>query len=164
MKIVKLYLIAALASFLSITVSSAAPVDFSFSFSNDFFDVSGVIYGLEDDTIDQAAQSVIVESNTRGFGLGDYVNDAAALVIDNRFSVSGGEIIFADFASALLPDSLLVFSTVDDTAFLMGLPGAVDGSPEFNKLPTPVPLPYSFPLLAAGMFGLACLKRRRSFK
>jgi len=148
------------AVFLS-TAAQATTLDFDFTFGNEFFEVTGFITGLEDDTFGQEADSVVVTSNTlAGFGLGDYVNDPTVLVIDHAFSVVGGEIVFAEFVSVLVPNSLLALSTTTPFTRLEGIPGVVGGELVFTQI-SAVPLPAGGLLVLTALGALVGLGRRR---
>lgn len=157
------------AVFLGLSVvapAAASPLDFSFSFSSGALVVEGTVFGLEDNTLGQAATSLIVESSPGDKGLGEYVNAFAVNVFSdytNSFSVVGGEIVFADFLSVIAPTSALFLEfpgSGDSNIQAAGL--LVVGQVDFAAVPVAVPLPASLPLLLGGLAGVALLRRRRA--
>lgn len=172
----------------------AAPANaltFNFSFTNALFDpdaptdadpntnwdvVTGTISGLNDNSTG-AATSLMITSNTGGFGVGEYAPTAD----QNQWTVTGGLITgfnFASFGADQVPpvDLSLGFLSVGGwTAALsqsdQTYPASNAGvtSQDINLIFTPVragpsdvPVPASLPLLAAGIAGIALLRRRKA--
>jgi hypothetical protein len=155
--------------------------DFSFTGNEGAFTsgtVTGEIFGLTDDTANEAATDLVIIEVPADFVLPDDPWDifgaAGFTVSDNSFTVSGGAITAADFLEQGPPN--VVFSlnasvggsppgrdslqdllnhqtTTDDgfaaISFTAGLP------------PIDIPEPTSLTLLLSGLFGLRMIRRRR---
>ncbi|MEL6236402.1 MAG: VPLPA-CTERM sorting domain-containing protein [Pseudomonadota bacterium] len=156
-------------SLLSASAALAVPMDFSFTFTNNPIDggglITGVIRGLEEGT--GAATSVEVLSNTKNFGIGEYVGGIAF----NSWTVTGGTITSVNFI-ALSPsdaDSRLWIASDPTEGFFGGLNSrdrvpTLSDTITFEKLPAddvaPIPLPAGAPLLLTGIAALVVLRRR----
>ena len=159
------------------TGSSAATLDFKFSFTNLFngstvATVTGVIRGLTDNG-SSAASSVEILTNGDGFGVGEFVGSP----IENSFSVTAGQITGVQFVSygrrntapAVTDASFRMTGncrgsaticaglTDDPNVSTVGNPAQVT----FEAI-VPVPLPAGGILLLTGFTGLAALRRRKS--
>jgi hypothetical protein len=123
------------------------------------------------------ASSVVVTSNTAGFGLGEYVGALTEITYDS-FVVSGGEITsatnFLDFGDANLVNGAVTCCSLEFYAFDSILDGGLNnangevtdgpGSPVTFTLAT-TPIPAALPLFATGIGALGLFgwrKRRRS--
>lgn len=75
----------------------AAPVTIYFSFHDETYDidVEGYILGLQDNGDGQAATSVVVTSNSGGYGVGEYAGNLA-----NYWWVTDGNVTYAEFISS----------------------------------------------------------------
>lgn len=173
--------VAAAALTLSVFASSAhASVVYDFTFDN-----SSNGGGIVDGTVTlpssadgtYAATSVVVTSNTAGFGLGEYVVFLNEITYDS-FVISGGEItsasVFLDFGVSNRSPGVkccslefAVFDSILDGG-LSNLDGQVadgPGSPVTFTLAT-TPIPATLPLFATGIASLGLLgwSRKRKTK
>lgn len=157
---------------LSAGATFAAPLDFFFSFTNTANgggDVTGIVRGLTDDTVSQAASSVEILSNTAGFGVGEFIGSPT----NNSFTVAGGQItswLFYSFGGLTTSPAVTCCSLAIDTAFagltddpfsFFDAPSRVTYFAWTPASPAPVPLPASLPLLAFGLGGLGYMARRK---
>jgi hypothetical protein len=153
----------------------AATLSFDFSFpnlGNGGGTVTGRVSGLTDNSI-SAADSVIILSNTLGFGFGEYVGNPLL----NSWTVVGGVITNADFlsygnsnTSPAVTDSTLRISYV--LASSSSQWSGLTNNPYYYNTSTPgitfslvpVPAPAALPLLAFGFGSLGFLGWRRKNK
>ncbi len=173
----------------AITAPHAKALEFTFSFSNVTGStpgtVSGKITGLEDNTSNQAADSVIIESFPGSLGGSfDEGDDAVAWndVQENSFSVTNGEIVSAMFyAETASFNNLFALNTVVlgdlfDANYLtldrstdVSNTGGFEGA-SYSLLSTPVPfgvIPDTGIGILAGIWGISRLRKtmrgRKSF-
>ena len=122
-----------------------------------------------------AASSVMVTSNTAGFGVGEYVGFTQDIT-DNTFVISGGEItnasMFLIFGETNLAPGVVKCCTLDFDAFASILAGGLSdvGGDVNDGLDDPVtftldttPIPTALPLFATGIgvLGLFGWRRKR---
>src|SRR3974390_2606664 len=153
--------------------ASAATLPFNFSFTVPGASGYTVMGTLTVDTVAGDATSVVVTSNTAGFGTGQYFGSA---LFSNSFTVSGGTITAYSFQSDggfngppnVTCCTLTMFSSTSSSpasAGLSDLPfttGTVSGvSVAFTPPVSSVPLPGALPLFASGLVGLGLLGWRR---
>lgn len=181
-KLFGLFLVAVLAL---VRIEPANAMTYLFSFENIMNGggtVTGVVDGLSEGT--GAASSVVVISNSAGFGVGEY-----ALTADtNSWTVTGGMLTAYSFysfgaANPLTDASLFFESSVENglpfraglsstpltvtthniniTSADIGLIFGPSASPTGPSAPSSVPVPASLPLLAAGVGALAFIRRRK---
>jgi hypothetical protein len=157
----------------------ALPLAFDFSFIDSFTgdSVAGIISGLNDNSTGPAS-SVLVTSNTGGYGLGEYIGSPAP----NEWTVLEGEIIHVIFSSfgvnntdpavtccsiAFSPTGLLL------PEIIAGLSSHPDymlyGDDEPNvtftrRQPGEIPIPSVLTLLGVGLFGLGVSRRTRKLQ
>jgi hypothetical protein len=156
------------AFFISMAACPVKADTFHFSFTNAASNGGGTVMGtIILNATDTAATSVTVDSNTLGFGLGQYVGNPAA----NTFTVVSGQITssnFLDFGSDNSPPAVLLSSLG-----LLGGSGGLENNngnliqfgPAGSLTFTPVvPLPTALPLFATGLVGLGLLGWRRKKK
>ena len=153
--------------------ASAATLPFNFSFTNST--VPETVMGtLTVDTVAGDATSVVVTSNTAGFGIGEYAG-AFGAPINNSFTVSGGTITAYSFQSDggfngppnVTCCTLTMFSSpvgagLSDLPFTTGTIAGV--SVAFTPPVSSVPLPATLPLFATGLGALGLLGWRRKKK
>lgn len=171
MQAIRTLALAALASLWSLS-AQAALLDFTFTFTNRAFGLSGTVTGIVRglaDNATSAAGSVEILSNTDGFGLGEYVGSPT----NNSWTVAAGTITGYDFvtfgssntAPAVTCCTLYLNSVSVNGTGLFDAPGGggFKGDPKdivFARVTTPVPEPGSA-LLFAGALAAAALLRRR---
>ena len=141
---------------LLVFASPSHALTFQFSFGG----VQGLISGLEDNSANQAADSVLVTVSPIG-GLGEYVP-----AVFNSFTVSSGAMIFANFSSlnasppgfalnvGLIVGQLEILDDEGDLVF-----GTISFSPVAET-----PLPGALPLFATGLGALGLMTWRRKRK
>jgi hypothetical protein len=160
--------------------AGASTLSFTFSFNNDAFNgggtVTGVVSGLQDNAT-SAATSVMITSNTLGFGLGEYVGNPSS----NSWTLAGGVITVFSFlsfgagnTSPVVTDSSLILTNQlagkgIPAAGLANLPSAVGANIPARSVDltftqvddvAPVPLPAGGLLLIGALGALAALRRR----
>lgn len=164
---------AAISIFAVSNVAHAVTYNFNFSFSNpDIFgggEISGIVRGLTEGTSN--AESVEILSNSKNFGLGEYVGPPMTNTFINLWKVESGAVTLADFVSYI--DNTPGAGTDCCVLYLWFFPstGAAEGALRLNShhLPspegdlglrfTPVPLPASGGLLVAALAGIAGVRR-----
>jgi hypothetical protein len=146
----------------------ATPVSIAFSFHDDNFgsDITGIIEGLDDNGSGQAATSVVVTSNSAGYGTGEYVGvpniniwDLVNGVITSVYFISFGinntapDVVCCSLVitNDLLPNEP-VAGGLQDTVDTLDYNGS--SLVTFTIRNSTVPLPQTILLLIAG---LACL-------
>lgn len=160
----------------SLPAHASVVYDFSFDNSNNgggIVDGTVTLPSSADGTY--AATSVVVTSNTAGFGLGEYVVFLNEITYDS-FAISGGEITsattFLDFGDANRSPGVkccslefAVFDSILDGGLSNSNGQVTDGpgSPVTFTLAT-TPIPGTLPLFAAGIAGLGLLGRSRKRK
>lgn len=92
---------AACIALVAATSSYAATLDFGFSFSDGVTDVFGTVYGLSDNTDDQAATAITVSSVALGLDTVQFLT-VPTTVTNNTFSVAGGLITTAVFSASVI--------------------------------------------------------------
>jgi len=145
---------------------------FSYSFTNTaLLPGTDIVKGtITLNAADTAATSLTVDSNTGGFGLGQYIGSPS----HNSFTVVSGNIATADFFEQgggngscctlriFFSSSTTIVGLADDTF------NVLTGGPETGLTFTPVtsstPLPAALPLFATGIGGLGLLGWRRKRK
>ncbi len=162
--------LAVLLSFVVTTAVSASTLSFDFSFTNTINaneSITGIVRGLTDNSTGAAA-SVETLSNSGGFGLGEYVGDtntwtvAAGILTDYSFRSEG----FWNSPPAVTCCSLSISSDFNNQPeaglfpvdFLSGLRSGSG----LVFTPAEIPLPAGFPLLLAGLAGLAGLRLKKN--
>jgi hypothetical protein len=172
------FLFVAATSFaLIISLPAHAGLNFDFSFTdtvgNTSGTVTGEIIGLADNGT-SAATDLVIDGYPAGLSLSavpwDIFNDGAWFIVGNSFTVSGGEIIAANFfdsgpGEAIFSLDNLGFNTLEDN----GLPPNVTENAggfagvTYTAVPAvvPTPEPVSIALLLSGLFGLRLIRRRR---
>lgn len=174
----------------AVYAAPASALTFNFSFTNALFDpdaptdgdpntnwgvVTGTISGLSEG--DSAATSVVITSNTEGFGAGEYAPNADR----NQWTVTGGLITafnFASFGADHVPPVNLSLGFLSVGGWTASLSQSNQTYPisnagitvqDINLIfspvsagPSEVPVPASLPLLAAGIAGIALLRRRKA--
>jgi hypothetical protein len=150
------------------TAATANGDTFHFSFNNlDGGFVTGTIVLNAADT---AANSVTIDTNTSGFGIGEYIGNPYY----NQFTVTNGQItsaIFMDFGmwngSGVTCCSLDIetnsagLSTDPTTSYRYNW---INANLTFTPAIDPVPLPGALSLFATGLAGLGLLGWRRKRK
>src|SRR3974390_1894208 len=152
--------------------ASAATLPFNFSFTVPGASGYTVMGTLTVDTVAGDATSVVVTSNTAGFGTGQYFGSA---LFSNSFTVSGGTITAYSFQSDggfhgppnVTCCTLTMFSSpvgagLSDLPFTTGTIAGV--SVAFTPPVSSVPLPATLPLFATGLGALGLLGWRRKRK
>jgi hypothetical protein len=174
-----LKVLAAAMAFTAFSAPAYASVVYAFTFNN-LANGGGTVDGTvtlpsSADGV-YAASSLVVTSNTAGFGLGQYVGKPDA----NAFTISGGNIIVTNDGSFnisfeylgdmnSLPDVVccsLLFDGISGTIH-GGLSNASDGAGSGSADTatfTLIPLPTALPLFATGLGGLGLLGWRRKRK
>jgi hypothetical protein len=154
---------------------AATLLDFSFSFKNNNGNVNGtvtgIIYGLQDNTNGQAAVDVVITSAPVELGNVTYPFSAMVAVVANTFDVSNGQITGSYFFSA--PSPFPYFALNRDygsgnrgsTLFSADYSNSVDqlsvgSAVTYALISNPVPEPSAFAPLAA-VLGLALLRIHR---
>jgi PEP-CTERM motif len=127
------------------------------------------------DPTDTFATSLTVDSNTGGFGLGQYVGNPT----NNSFTVVSGNIATADFIDHGASNSsgvtcctlrLFLSAITNDVGLTMNTFNVFTGTDKLTftpaaSTPTPVvPLPATLPLFATGLGALGLLGWRRKKK
>ena len=153
--------------FLAGSPALALPISFDFSFHNYYNgsgDIAGSISGLEDNRFGQAAMSVVVTSNTLGYGLGEYVG----LADQNYWDVVNGQItgvIFISFGGSNFAPDVVCCSLAFDEWY--GFIGGLTDDPHSTYLDiesqvtfTPrevatVVVPAPFALIGIGILALS---------
>jgi hypothetical protein len=168
--------IAAVVAALAFTASAHAALNFDFSFSGSGSGgtVTGEIFGLADNTSNEAATDLVIDSYPAGLLLPatpwDIFNDAGYSISANAFTVSGGEITAADFEeSADVGPSdfdLNQFSFANelhDTSSRANFVTNEDGFAgiTFTANDSAIPEPASVAVLLSGLFALRMTRRRR---
>ncbi len=147
--------------------ANAVTLDYNFSFSNIVNGggtVGGTIFGLTDDAT-SAATSVVVTSNTLGFGVGEYIGSP----ISNSFTLSGGVITALDFllfgSFNLTPDviccSLRLGGSSLANAGLSNNPNNIIASSDAALSFSLIPLPAALPMFLLALAGLGFVARQR---
>jgi hypothetical protein len=150
------------ALFFGVSASPSHALTFQFSFAN----IHGLISGLEDNSVGQAADSVAVTVSPTLGGLGEYVPG------DNffqSFDVSGGAITAASFQSTVGDFSLLLginpsLSLFNGTLFNEDEEHGLNGILSYSLVAETTPLPAALPLFATGLGALGLLGWRRKRK
>ena len=178
------------AAILAVAAASAASATtFSFGFDDDpslssFFgrahlggSVTGLIFGLEDDTANQTPDAIEFTSDVSGLGLTETFIDTFSLVLGNGITVSGGEIVAADilinFNDPSVGGTQLRFNQGSgyNHLFWNGGSGPIvgignrdgfAGTTFSDSVVSSVPLPAGGLLLLSGFGGVIALKRRKA--
>ncbi len=152
------------ALFLSMTVGPVEASTFNFSFTNTA-NGGGIVTGtIVLNASDTAATSLVVISNTAGFGIGEYVGAPNS----NSFTVTSGQltdVVFEDFGTNNTSPAQTCCSLSLDGSDA----GLTDASNGVSSIATDLtfsatPLPAALPLFATGLGGLGLLGWRRKRK
>jgi hypothetical protein len=195
LKMRKLLIAAAVAA--ALTSSPAYALNFTFSFSNIDGNVPGTvtgeIYGLQNNVTLQQAEDIVLTGYPAGLGLPSApldvftFNGGSAAGANSLFTVSGGQITYADFQISLehpLGGGNYAFLLLNGAGIglnlLQYLPSGDFGRPgepdfsvsnhgslagvNFTPAPSATPLPSTWTMLLAGFVGVACLTYRRTKK
>jgi len=148
---------------------AACPVEadtFHFSFTNSTNGGGTVTGTIILNATDTAATSLTVDTDTLGFGIGQYVGSP----FPNSFTVVSGQITvanFLDFGSDNKSPAITCCSLVLNSEFGAGLSndslGVNSGGGDLTFTPV-VPLPGALPLFATGLGALGLLGWRRKRK
>jgi hypothetical protein len=151
----------------------AYALNFDFSFTNTIGSipgtVTGEIFGLADNTADQAATNVVIDSYPpAAVGLPpvpwDIFNASGYTISTNTFTVAGGTVTAASFieTSNVNTDALKldngVFNTLEDASGIHVLNAG--GFAGIIFTPAAVPEPISMTLLLSGLVGIGLARRR----
>ena len=152
-------------SFISMAACPVKADTFHFSFTNSTNGGGTVTGTIILNATDTAATSLTVDTDTLGFGIGQYVGSP----FPNSFTVVSGQITvanFLDFGSDNKSPAITCCSLVLNSEFGAGLSndslGVNSGGGDLTF--TPVPLPGALPLFATGLVGLGLLGWRRKKK
>jgi hypothetical protein len=163
-------------------IARPVTIDFHFHDETNDIDVRGYVLGLEDNGNGQAATSVVVTSNSGGYGIGEYIGNPSI----NTWYVSNGNVYYVDFISSGMLNTppaqtccslgLVDFFGTGTSYTIGGLrndpstPEHIDGrsSVTFTErgpnLPVPV-LPFpALALLALSLTAVGVYRRRRLLK
>jgi hypothetical protein len=156
--------------------AKAAPIDFTFSFTDGVYTVNGLIKGLDPAlSTPQEATEVIVSPGS-GLGLDrqggtgvNYVDPQfPAPTAINRFVFSSGalaELSFTGFNVGLSAAYSFEFLSLQSFPILLCLAGPCDSPPSQilggRVTISPVPLPAALPFFTAGVAALAYAGRRK---
>jgi hypothetical protein len=154
----------------------AAPLSFSFTFTNAAASgggvITGVVEGFSDNTSNQQASSLRVLSNTSGFGVGEYIGNPT----NNLWSVSNGSIVFGRFEifgfqnsfPAVTSASILLQFNDDIISGLTLTRANLNNSSKSVIVVggediafAPVPIPAALPLFATGVAAVTYAGRRK---
>lgn len=157
----------------------AAPITFVFSFSNLTGNIAGTvtgrIFGLQDNGVNQAATSLIIDSFPAGLAVADGINNSNALtwnaVQGNLFTVVNGVVTSEQFAAQHVDSVRTDTFFLGAVTFTTNCCGTVANSGlsldnglrivgGANPTITSVPEPGTFALLGIGVFGAALAKRK----
>lgn len=164
--------------------ADASTLDFTFSFTDNAFSnvsgtVTGEIFGLSDNTANQAASQIIINSYPSALGLGSspiltttsFLDATKWLVDTNLFTVSAGQITFTHFyAHQLSGEGNLALQAIGQGGdFLQSSPfpgPTIEGTATYQLVTnvSVTPLPAALPLYATGLGALALLRWRRKRK
>ena len=161
------------AVFISLASGPVKADTFHFSFNNLAANGGGTVMGTVTlNATDTAATSLTVDSNTAGFGLGQYVGSPSP----NSFTVVSGQITSANFLSkgptaATCCTFDFITVTVNGVTRLEGglanntlsVTTSLDSLVTFTPV-NAVPLPATLPLFATGLGALGLLGWRRKRK
>ena len=178
------------AAILAVTAASAASATtFSFSFDDDpsvssFFgrthiggSVTGLIFGLEDDTANQTPDAIEFTSDVSGLGLTETFIDTFTVGVGDGITVSGGEIVAANillnFNDPTVGGTQLRFNQGSGYNHLIwnggggpivgiGNQDGFAGTTFSDAAVSTVPLPAGGLLLLSGFGGVIALKRRKA--
>jgi hypothetical protein len=157
---------------------AATLLDFSFSFTNNNGNVSGtvtgIIYGLQDNTNGQAAANVVITSAPAELGAVTYPLSAMVGVVSNSFNVLNGQITDSVFYSAPSPFPYFALNRPvgggfnSSTLFSADYTNSVDQlgrnpAVTYELISNPVPEPSTFAPVAA-VLGLALLRIHRRMR
>jgi hypothetical protein len=162
-------------------IARPVTIDFHFHDETNDIDVRGYVLGLEDNGNGQAATSVVVTSNSGGYGIGEYIGNPSI----NTWYVSNGNVYYVDFISSGMLNtppaqtccslSLVDFFGLGSSYTIGGLsddPSTPENNPRSGvtfteRVPTlPVPaLPFpALALLALSLTAVGVYRRRRLLK
>ena len=125
---------------LVVFASPSHALTFQFSFAN----IQGLISGLEDNSLNQPADSVAVTVSPSVGGLGEY-----APGILNDFSVSSGAITAAHFQGTTATHQLIINTNVDVGILTLIDGGGLGGDISFSLVAETTPLPVNCALKSA---------------
>ncbi len=137
---------------------SASALDFNFTFPNNGNPVSGTIFGLTDNSIDQPASSVSVSTPAP---LTNFTSPTR-----NFFTVANGAITDADYVSKTNPNNLVF---INKQGIINGSYIAIGNRSNtpvtFSQVSSPTPVPFGVSpdmgiLILAGMFGISRLRNK----